>query len=65
MSGINGVTVVFKRSLWVCNGHISKEIKRVLWVCNGRLFKTHFGMSYLDDSFFHTHHRTTYITMNL
>jgi hypothetical protein len=40
----------------VCNGHISEEIKGVLWVCNGRPFKTYFGTSYLDDSFFYTHH---------
>jgi hypothetical protein len=39
----------------VSNGHTSEEIKGVLWVCNGRLFKTHFGTSYLEDSFFHTH----------
>ena len=39
----------------MCNGRISEEIKGVLWVCNGRPFKTCFGMSYLDDSFFYTH----------
>jgi hypothetical protein len=39
----------------VCNGHISEEIKGVLWVCNGRPFKTYFGTSYLNDSFFYTH----------
>ena len=39
------------------NGHISEEIKGVLWVCNGHPFKTCFGTSYLDDSFFYTHQK--------
>ena len=39
------------------NGHISEEIKRVLWVCNGCPFKTYFGTSYLDDSFFYSHQK--------
>ena len=41
----------------MCNGRISGEIKGVLWVCNDRLFKTCFGTSYLDDSFFYTYQK--------
>ena len=41
----------------MCNGYISEEIKGVLWVCNGRPFRTYFGTSYLDDSFFYTHQK--------
>ena len=40
----------------MCNGRINEEIKGVLCVYNGRPFKTCFSTSYLDDSFFYTHH---------